>query len=124
MTATARRLDVEPAARELAKRVATLEEQRKADAALLVELQQTVASLLAERDAAAAIVEDGAPRPPGRWRRMKEAMKATGYSESGLRRLCDLGRCAWDYEGPHRVIDVTTVPRRSAKVLKVHPGAE
>jgi hypothetical protein len=63
--------------------------------------------------------EDGAPRPAGNWLRMKAAAGETGYSESGLRRLCRLGRCVADYSGPHLLINVDSVPRRSVKVSKV-----
>jgi hypothetical protein len=63
--------------------------------------------------------EDGQPRSRGNWLRMKAAAGETGYSESGLRRLCRLGRCAADYSGPHLLVNVDSVPRRSVKVSKV-----
>jgi hypothetical protein len=62
---------------------------------------------------------DGEPRPAGKWLRMKAAVGETGYSESGLRRLCRLGRCVADYSGPHLLVNVDSIPRRSVKVLKV-----
>jgi hypothetical protein len=65
--------------------------------------------------------EDGTARPPGRWRRLKEASRRTGYSISGLKRLCRLGHVRFDYEGPHRLIDIDTVPSKLPKVPKVSP---
>jgi hypothetical protein len=63
--------------------------------------------------------EDGKPRLSGRWMRLKQAARASGYSVSGLRKLCDRGRCTFDYSGPHRVINVASIPRRVVKVRKV-----
>jgi hypothetical protein len=77
-------------------------------------LEALVAELMIERETAAAVVEDGAPRL-GRWLRMKLAMRETGYSESGLRKLIKQGRVVADFEGPHIVIDTSTVPRKCRK---------
>jgi hypothetical protein len=63
--------------------------------------------------------EDGSPRPPGRWLKMKPAVKVTGYSRSGLLKLCREGRARFDFDGPHRLIDVTSIVPRVHKVSKV-----
>jgi hypothetical protein len=63
--------------------------------------------------------EDGSPRPPGRWLKMKPAMKVTGYSRSGLLKLCRQGRVRFDFDGPHRLIDVNSIAPRVHKVTKV-----
>jgi hypothetical protein len=59
-----------------------------------------------------AEAEDGRPRPPGVWCRMREAVRRTNYSRSGLLKLCRQGKVRFDYEGAHRVIDITSVPRK------------
>lgn len=66
--------------------------------------------------------EDGQPCPPGVWCRMAEAMRRTSYSRSGLLKLCRQGKIRFDYEGAHRVIDVTSVPRKisSASAQSAH----
>ena len=101
---------------ELLVRIALLE-QRLVDQGRVIEAQET---RLAALEACPIVDEDGQPRAaPGRWLRMKVAAGETGYSESGLRRLCRLGRCVADYSGPHLLINVDSVPRRSVKVSKV-----
>jgi hypothetical protein len=98
----------------------------------IAELQRLVRDQGAELVAQAARItalevrpaedEDGSPRRAGRWHRLKEASRRTGYSENGLRRLCRLGRCVADYSGPHLLVNVDSVPRRSVvKMLKVQP---
>jgi hypothetical protein len=68
---------------------------------------------------APAVSEDGAPRPPGKWMRMKAAAAATGYSESGLRKMVRERRCVADFEGCHPLINIDSIPpRRGAKVRK------
>jgi hypothetical protein len=83
----------------IVKRVTELE-------ALVGELLARIAALEAEKQAG----EDGPPRPPGRWLGMKAAARATGRSVSGLKKLCRQDRIVFDFDGPHRLINIDTVP--------------
>jgi hypothetical protein len=98
---------------ELVERVAALE-RLAADQARMIEAQE---GRIAKLEARPADDEDGRARPPGTWLGMKRAVAATGYSESGLRKMVKERRCAADFEGCHVLINVDTVPRRGAKVL-------
>jgi hypothetical protein len=100
---------------ELVERVEALERQGAEQARVIEQLQAKVAAL----EAQPADDEDGAARPAGKWLRMKAAAAATGYSEAGLRKVCREGRCAADYLGPHLLVNVDSVPRRSVKISKV-----
>jgi hypothetical protein len=82
-------------------------------------LERIVMQLVGAADQLVQVEEDGPPRPPGRWLRMKAAARATGYSVSGLKKMCERGSITFDYEGPHRLINVATVPRKVSKVSKV-----
>jgi predicted DNA-binding transcriptional regulator AlpA len=87
----------------------------------VLQLEHQLAEALAriavlEQPIQGLVEEDGSPRPPGRWLKMKQAMKVTGYSRSGLLKLCQDGRVRFDFDGPHRLIDVTSVaPRKCTK---------
>jgi hypothetical protein len=73
------------------------------------------AARIAKLEAVPADDEDGLPlRGSGRWCRMKEAMRLTHYSRSGLLALCRRRRIRFDFEGAHRVIDVNSVPRKTS----------
>jgi hypothetical protein len=82
--------------------------------ALVRELLARIAVLEAERP----VREDGPPRPPGRWLRMKAAAKATGRSVSGLKKLCRQGRIVFDDDAPRRLINIDTVPRRTNMAIE------
>jgi hypothetical protein len=82
---------------------------------LIAALTERVVVLEAERQ----VREDGSPRPSGRWLRLKAAARVTGYSVSGLKKMCQQDRIVFDYDGPHRKINVDTVPRKVSKVSKV-----
>jgi hypothetical protein len=87
-------------------------------------LEHTVALLVAAlegRRQDTPVDEDGPPRERGKWLRMKAAARATGYSVSGLKKMCQSGRCVFDYEGPHRLINIDTVSRKVPKASKVSP---
>jgi hypothetical protein len=85
-------------------------------------LEHTVALLVAALEARLVVDEDGtSPRERGKWLRLKAAARATGYSVSGLKKMCQSGRCVFDYEGPHRLINIDTVPRKVPKVSVVSP---
>jgi hypothetical protein len=91
-------------------------DRRIADLETLVgELLARIVVLEAERQ----IREDGPPRPPGRWLRMKAAARATGRSVSGLKKLCRQGRVVFDDDAPRRLINIDTVPGKVTKVTKV-----
>jgi hypothetical protein len=59
--------------------------------------------------------EDGRARLAGEWCRMAEAMRRTHYSRSGLLNLCRRGKIRFDFEGAHRIIDITSVPRKISR---------
>jgi hypothetical protein len=86
-------------------------EQQLADQARMLAAQEARIDALEARP---ADDEDGRARLPGRWRGLKAASKATGYSVSGLRKMCDERRCVFDYSGPHRRINIDTVIRRGS----------
>jgi hypothetical protein len=103
---------------ELLVRV-TMLEQRLADQARMIEHLQ---AKVAELEARPVEDEDGQPpRERGKWLRLKAAARSTGYSVSGLKKMCQSGRCVFDYEGPHRLINIDTVSRKVPKVPKVSP---
>jgi hypothetical protein len=79
-----------------------------ADQARLIAAQD---ARIASLEARPAADEDGAARS-GVWCRMAEAMRRTFYSRSGLLNLCRQGKIRFDYEGTHRIIDVSSVPRK------------
>jgi hypothetical protein len=103
--------------------------------ALLQDLQRLVRDQGAELAAQAARItvlearpaddEDGVPHVSGGpWCRMKEAMHRTHYSRSGLLALCRRGIVRFDFEGAHRLIDISSVPHKisSASAQSVHSG--
>jgi hypothetical protein len=66
--------------------------------------------------------EDGAPRVSGRWCRMKEAMRLTTIADQVYSRSAGGGRVRFDFEGAHRLIDISSVPRKisSASAQSAH----
>ena len=101
---------------ELVEQVARLEELVRDQAARIEAQEVRIAALEVQQQ---PNDEDGRPRRAGRWHRLKEASRRTGYSISGLKRLCRLGHVRCDYEGSHPLIDIDTVPRKLPKVPKV-----
>jgi hypothetical protein len=100
---------------ELLDLLKTMQGQIADQARMLAAQEVRIAAL----EARPADDEDGQPRPRGKWLRMKDAVRKTGYSESGLRRLCRLGQCVADCSAPHLLVNINSVPRRSVKVSKV-----
>jgi hypothetical protein len=88
-------------------------EVRLADQAARIEAQEARIAVL---EAQPAECEDGVPRASGRWCKTAEAMRLTGYSRSGLRKLRQQNRIVFDFSGPHCLYDVTSVVRRVCKV--------
>jgi hypothetical protein len=103
------------AAPDLAERVAALE-HLAADQAHMIAGQARVIEAqearIAALEARPTDDEDGRPRLASVWCRMAEAMSRTHYSRSGLLNLCRRGKVRFDFEGPHRLIDITSVPRK------------
>jgi hypothetical protein len=97
---------------DLLDRIAALE-RFVADQARVNEAQE---SRIAALEARPAVDEDGTPQPPGVWCKTAEAMRSTGYSRSGLRKLRQQNRIVVDFSGPHCLYDVTTVVRKVRKV--------
>jgi hypothetical protein len=88
-------------------------EQQLADQARMLAAQEARIDALESRP---VDDEDGRPpRSPGSWCKTKEAMRLTGYSRSGLRKLRQQKRIVFDLSGPHCLYDVTSV----RKVRKV-----
>jgi hypothetical protein len=115
MVSAARPFGVGPTAREIADRALTEVGEPRV---MFVEALARITALESRRQETST-EEDGAPRSPGRWLKMKQAMKVTGYSRSGLLKLCRQGRVRFDFDGPHRLIDVTSIAPRVRKVRKV-----
>jgi hypothetical protein len=90
--------------------------------AALEELVSELFARLAVMEAGQRVREDGPPRRTGRWLRTKAAAKATGYSVSGLKKLCRQGRVVFDDDAPRRLINIDTVPVRVPKVAEVPSG--
>jgi hypothetical protein len=84
----------------------SLEERVGALEALVAQL---VGQLVGQPD------EDGPARARGKWLRTKAAAAATGYSVSGLKKLCREGRCVYDDDAPRRLINIDSVPRKCPK---------
>jgi hypothetical protein len=85
---------------------------------LIAALTRRVDALEAER----RIKEDGPPRLSGQWLRMKAAARATGYSVSGLKKLCRQGRVVFDDDAPRRLINIDSVPRKRVPKVPVVPA--
>jgi hypothetical protein len=83
---------------------------------------QAQAVRIAALEARPADDEDGEPLAAGEWCRMAEAMRRTFYSRSGLLKLCRQGKIRFDFEGAHRLIDISSVPRKisSASAQSAH----
>jgi hypothetical protein len=63
-------------------------------------------------EAQPAADEDGRPPRAGVWCKTKEAMRLTGYSRSGLRKLRQQNRIVFDFSGPHCLYDATSIVRK------------
>jgi hypothetical protein len=77
----------------------------------ITDLQARVAMLEARPDEN----EDGQPRSSGLWCRTKEAMRLSGYSRAGLRKLRQQNRVVFDFSGPHCLYDVTSIVRKRVR---------
>jgi hypothetical protein len=88
-------------------------ERTVADQAHVIEAQGARIAALEARPAAD---EDGRPRSQGLWCKTAEAMRSTGYSRSGLRKLRQQNRIVFDFSGPHCLYDVTSIVRKVRKV--------
>lgn len=95
----------------------TILQQLRPPPDLLKTMQDQIADLQARVEALKSENEDGRPpRVAGRWLRCKEAMRATGYSRSGLRKLEKQGRIRVDHEAPHPLYDVSSIVSKVRKV--------
>jgi hypothetical protein len=84
----------------------------------VAELEARVAALQAAATGPQKRDEDGAPGPPGRWMRVRDAAVATKFSQSALRKMIRERRVVFDIVGCHPWIDIDSIPDRHAKVQK------
>jgi hypothetical protein len=97
----------------------TVQQRRQAAAAQPADILDRMAALeqrVAALEAQPAADEDGRPRSQGSWCKTAEAMRSTGYSRSGLRKLRQQNRIVFDFSGPHCLYDVMSIVRRVRKV--------
>jgi hypothetical protein len=104
---------VEAPSEALEQRVCILEQ-------IIVDQARRITALEAVQAAGDDVNADGRPRL-GQWMKLKAAARASGYSESGLRKLARQGRIICDYDGPHLEINISSIPSKVLKVTKVRP---
>lgn len=92
----------------------TLGEQVAELRAMVIDQRARIEALEAASDDA---VVDGRPRA-GKWLKMKEASRQSGFSRRYIEKLCRAGRARYDYDGPHRLVDISGLPVRKVRTIR------